>query len=386
MSSAVRLGAFYSAIFVGTGAMAPYMPVWFQDRGLTGAQIGLILAAPMLARMVTAPALAVWADSFRLRRMPLMLLALITAAAYGVMALPLGFSGWAVAWFLAATAFATLPPLTDVIALSRARSEGFNYGWPRGIGSAAFIVANVAAGALLVATSPDAVLAWIIAAALIAAAGARVLLPPDPVREHGGAGRVSERLAGVGQLLKDRTFLLAVVSVGLIQSAHTFYYSFSALAWKAQGIGEDLTGVLWGAGVAVEIVFLWFMEPWRRRLGPRNLLVIGGAAALVRWTAYAFAPPLWLLFPLQALHALSYAATFLASLQLVERLSTPLNVTAAQQINSAMSGGLLVGLATIASGALFDQVGAKGYLLMTAMTLAGLIGAVRLTASPRLDD
>ncbi|HEX2558509.1 MFS transporter [Phenylobacterium sp.] len=386
MSSAVRIGLCYSAIFVGTGAMAPYMPVWFAERGLSGAQIGLILSLPMLARVVTAPALAVWADSFALRRTPLILLSLATALGYLLMAAPFGFPWWMAVWFVAASAFATLPPLTDVVALARARTEGFNYGWPRGIGSAAFIVANIVAGALLVATSADAVLVWIVAAALLAALASRFLLPPDPVLEHGGVAELRERLAGLGLLLKDRLFLLAVLSVGLIQSAHAFYYSFSALAWKAQGIPENLTGVLWGVRVAVEIVFMWFLEPWRRKIGPRRLLVIGGLAALVRWTAYAFAPPLWLLFPLQALHALSYAATFLASLQLVERLSSPVNMTAAQTINSAFSSGLLAGLATLASGPLFDRYGAGGYLLMTAMSLIGVLGALRLYAARRLED
>lgn len=386
MSSAVRLGLCYSAIFVGTGAAAPYMPVWFAEQGLSGAQIGLILSLPMLARVITAPALAVWADSFVLRRTPLILLGLATAVGYLLMAAPFGFLWWLAVWFVAASAFSTLSPLADVIVLARARIEGFNYGWPRGIGSAAFIVANVSAGALLVATSSDVVLLWIVAAALASAAAARLLLPKDPVLEHGGVAKLRERLAGVGALLRDRLFLLVVLSVGLIQSAHAFYYGFSALAWKAQGIPEHLTGVLWGVGVAVEIAFMWFLEPWRRRIGPRRLLVIGGLAALVRWTAYAFAPPLWLLFPLQGLHALSYAATFLASLQLVERLSTPGNVTAAQTINSAFSGGLLAGLATLASGPLFDSHGAGGYLLMTAMSLAGVAGALRLYGARRLDD
>ena len=104
---------------------------------------------------------------------------------------------------------------------------------------------------------------------------------------------------------------------------------------------------------------MWFLEPWRRRVGPRNLLMLGGAAAVVRWGALAFSPPLWALFPLQMLHALSYAATFLASLLLVEQLSTPRNASAAQSLNSALSGGVLSGVATILSGWLFDRTVAR---------------------------
>ena len=113
--------------------------------------------------------------------------------------------------------------------------------------------------------------------------------------------------------------------------------------------------------------------------------MLGGAAAVVRWTALAYSPPLWALFPLQALHTLSFAATFLASLQLVEKLSTPANASAAQTINSALSGGLLMGVATIGSGWLYDVVGAKGYLAMALMSALGLAGALRLYGIKRLD-
>jgi PPP family 3-phenylpropionic acid transporter len=290
-----------------------------------------------------------------------------------------------VVWFAASATFSTLPPLTDVITLNRARRDGFNFGWPRGIGSAAFIVANVGVGALLTKGSPDIVLVWMLGAIALVALGARLLLPPDPVHEEGEAPPLKDRFAGLGELVRDPAFMTATVACGLIQSAHAFYYGFSTLAWKQQGIPESLTGVLWAVGVLAEILFLWYLEPWRARIGPRNLLVLGGVAALVRWTALAFSPPLWLVFPLQALHFLSYAATFLASLQLAEKLSGPRNASAAQTVNSALSGGVLMGVATMASGPLFDSYGARGYLLMSAMSVAGLIGAVRLYGLKRLD-
>jgi PPP family 3-phenylpropionic acid transporter len=46
---------------------------------------------------------------------------------------------------------------------------------------------------------------------------------------------------------------------------------------------------------------------------PKYSLSTPAIAAVVRWSALAVSPPLWLLFPLQTLHALSYAATFFAS-------------------------------------------------------------------------
>ncbi|HEV2531927.1 MFS transporter [Phenylobacterium sp.] len=385
MSLPLRLGLYYGAIFVGTGVSSPYLPVWFAHHGLSGAKIGLILSLPMMARAFTAPLLAVWADSFRLRRTALIVMGAVVTGLYVAMALPLGFAWWALVWFAASSLYTTMSPLADVITLSRAARDGFNFGWPRGIGSACFIVGNIGMGAILARGSPELVLVWMAAAVALASVAARLLLPPDPVHEEGHVAQLSDRMAGLSELLRDPAFMTATLSAGLIQSAHAFYYGFSTLAWKQQGIAPSMTGVLWGSAVAVEVGFMWFLEPWRRRMGPRNLLALGGVAAVLRWTALAFSPPLWALFPLQALHALSYAATFMASLQLVQRLSSPRNASAAQAINSSLSGGFISGVATMASGWLFDRYGAQGYLLMTAMCVAGSLGALRLYGMRRLD-
>jgi PPP family 3-phenylpropionic acid transporter len=120
------------------------------------------------------------------------------------------------------------------------------------------------------------------------------------------------------------------------------------------------------------------MEPWRRRAGPELMLVIGGCGACLRWIALAFSPPLWLLFPIQALHALSFTATFLATLRLTEQLSPPQSASPAQMLNAAISYGLLTGLATLASGPLFDAFGAAGYWAMVAVAGFGLAGAIGL--------
>lgn len=37
MPVTLRLGLFYGAIFIGTGASSPYLPVWFAHHGLSGA-------------------------------------------------------------------------------------------------------------------------------------------------------------------------------------------------------------------------------------------------------------------------------------------------------------------------------------------------------------
>ncbi|MDP1738567.1 MAG: MFS transporter [Caulobacter sp.] len=383
MSRAVLLGLFYCSVFVGTGASLPYMPVWFRAQGLSGLEIGIILSVPMLARVVISPFLAIWADGFAIRRTPIMLLGLGAGVCYGLIGLVSGFGPWLLFWLAASSLLSTVLPLVDVLSMRRARIEGFNYGVSRGIGSIAFVAANIGMGALLARTGPGLIIVWIAVAGVLTGIAARTLLPPDPVHETGERPGRRDRWRGVGELMRNRLFLLAVVSTSLIQATHAFYYAFSALLWRGQGLSDTVVGLLWATGVVVEIGFMWFLEPWRRRVGAEALVMMGGVAALVRWTAFAFAPPLWLLFPLQALHALSFAAVFMGSLQLIERNAPAHTASAAQTISSAVSGGLFIGLATLASGPLFDAVGERGYLGMSLLALLGLLGAWRLSLAGR---
>ena len=379
MTAAQRMALQYVLLFGATGVSLPFAGLWLSAQGLTGAQVGTVLAAPMLARLVTGPLLAVWADGFRLRRTPIALLGLVMALGYGLAGLADGFAARAVGWFIGATAMGALVPLTDVMTLRLAARLGFTFALPRGLGSAAFVVANIGMGVLLLATPVEAIIVWIVAASVAFAVSALLALPPEPVAD-GPPLLGRERFQGLGRLLGDPVFLITIFAVGAVQAAHAFQYCFSALLWKTQGITEAVTGQLWAFGVVVEIALMWLFEPWRRRIGigPWSLLMVGSAAAILRWSAMALAPPLWLLWPLQALHALTFAATFLAGVQLVERLSPPGTHTAAQMLSSVLSAGVLIGLATAVSGPLYDRFGAGGYWAMAALAGAGLLAAIPL--------
>lgn len=377
MRSLAASALIYGLIFAATGVSLPFAGLWLESRGLSGAEIAVILAAPLLARIVTGPLIAVWADGFRLRRTAIAWLAVVAAVAYGACALVEGFGVWLTLWFIAATAAASLIPLTDALALKLARQGGFAFSVPRGVGSLTFIAANVAMGLVLRSAGPDVILLWVVAASALVGIAA-LTAPPDPVTEPGR--QTGSRFAGLGQLLANRAFMIAIVAVGLIHAGHAFYYGFSAIAWREQGISTRDIGLLWGFSVVAELILMWGLEPWRRKagVGPFPVLVLGGLASVARWTALAFAPPLWMLWPLQALHALSFAAVFLATLQIIERLAPPGQATGAQMLYSSLSSGLLIGLATVVSGPLYDAYGTLGYLAMTALACAGLGLAVSI--------
>lgn len=378
MSSAPRTALQYILLFGTSGVTLPFAGLWFRSQGMSGAEIGALLALPMFGRIVSGPLLAVWADGFRLRRTAIALLGLAMAVGYGAAGLVDNFYVRALCWFVGATAAAALIPLSDVLTLRLSRRENYPFSLPRGCGSLAFVVANIGMGALLTMMPADIIIVWIVSSSALIALSAWLCLPAEPVQLDGVQISKLARFQGLGRLAKNRTFVCAILGIGAVQAAHGFYYGFSAIAWKAQGISESMTGLLWAFAVAVEIGFMWVVEPWRKRkgFGAFPLLMVGVTAAVIRWLFMALEPSFWWLWPLQAMHALTFAATYLAGVEIVEALSPPQDHTAAQTLSSVVAAGFLIGLATAVSGQLYDAYGTQGYMAMAVLAALGGVFAV----------
>jgi PPP family 3-phenylpropionic acid transporter len=164
-------------------------------------------------------------------------------------------------------------------------------------------------------------------------------------------------------------FLLAA---SLAQSCHAFYYGFGTLNWKAIGYSPALIGFLWGLGVMAEIVLFTFSNRVVQKLGPVKLMVIGTSCGLLRWTLLALSPPLWLLLPVQCLHAGTFGAAHLGAMHFIARAVPGHLVGTAQSIYSAITVGVFMAGGQYASGHLFATHGAYGYLLMTGFSVLAL--------------
>jgi PPP family 3-phenylpropionic acid transporter len=189
--------------------------------------------------------------------------------------------------------------------------------------------------------------------------------------------RARGRGLGLG-LLRNRNVLLLLLASGLIQGSHALHYGFSVLYWDSAGIPPDLSGVLWTIGVVAEIGLLVAGRRGIGHLGPAALIGIGGVAGALRWVVTASTTDPWIIGPLQALHALSFAATMLGAAGLLARLVPPELGATAQTLHAALGPGLGMLLLTGASGPLYARFGGLAFLAMAAACLAALIPAALL--------
>jgi DHA1 family multidrug resistance protein-like MFS transporter len=83
-------------VMIGFGALLPVLPLFVQEQGIDAAQLGLIVAAWPLAKLISEPIFGWWAD--RHRRKPQMVVGLIVLAIASV--LPLFLSSFAALFML----------------------------------------------------------------------------------------------------------------------------------------------------------------------------------------------------------------------------------------------------------------------------------------------
>ena len=371
---ALKLGLFYAAYFLFGGIQLPFFPLWLEAKGLDPATIGLVIAAPMLVRIVAVPIITRAADRTRALKATLVIASAVGALAMTAVGWVEGAVAILVTFVIAAVAFSPVLSLTDAYALCGLGARGRAYGPVRLWGSVAFIAGNVGAGYLL-GVIAAVHLIWLIVAALIVTVIAAIALDPlDAAIAPAGEPQASPRL-----LWRNAALLAVVAAASLTQGSHALYYGFSTLEWRAAGLSGTAIGMLWGLGVLAEIVLFAFSA--RLTIAPTVLLALGAAGAVLRWGAMAFDPPAAMLPALQCLHAASFGAAHLGAMGFLAR-AVPRDLAATAQGMVATASGVVMAVATGLSGPVYAASGSLAYLAMAAMAVAGLacaLGAHRLS-------
>jgi len=364
----IRLATLHAALSAVSGIQTPLWPIFLAWRGLDPVEIGLVLSAAYIVKIVSNPIAGYVSDRLGDRRMPLIVLAVIALLAYAPFATVTGFVPLFVLTLLAAGAFTALTPLADNLTLLAISGQRLHYGHVRVWGSIAFLVFSGLSTDLLIDRPPLLIL-WTLLAGLAFAVFACWRLPRvRGERQAAGGAR------GMGTLLKSPIFVLFVGAAALNQTSNTALYGFATLHWRAGGLSGAEIGGLWAEMVAAEAIFFSFGHRIAARVGSHWLLIAGGAGGIVRWIVTASTVDPILLASVQWMHYLTFTATHLAAMYFIQR-SIPIELSGrAQALYSAIANGLNFGLFLPVVGLLYAGIGGSLTFLVMAGVSAGGLG------------
>ena len=381
-SALARFALLYAALYAAFGAASPFLPAFFGSRGLAAEEIGIALASGTAMRLIAGPLVARLADR---QRAWSKLLAGCAAAAAGCALLFLPAHGfWIMLTIVLAQAamLAPLAPLSDALALSASGSvairpgeKGFQYGWVRGVGSAAFIAGSVLSGE---AARPFGLPAAIWLNAALLSVAALCALPLPGIAGHSSSATPEDRPGGMLHLLKLPVFRRLMLTAALVLGSHALHDGFAVISWSAAGIDTGTSSLIWSESVAAEVVVFLVIGPaLLKRLGPGPAAALAAAAGILRWTAMAVSTQVVALALVEPLHGFTFALLHLAAMRVIaETVPRPLAATA-QALYGTLAVGVANALLTLGSGWLYANFGVAGFWAMAALCAGGAAGRVR---------
>lgn len=187
-------------------------------------------------------------------------------------------------------------------------------------------------------------------------------LPHTPPQKTGGRVTIGDILGFKAlKLLKDRSFLIFVISSLLICIPLAFYYNFTNMYLN----DLKMTGVAakQSMGQMSEVIFMVLMPWFFVRLGVKKMLLIGMLAWILRYVLFAsgdMGDLVWMLYLGIILHGVCYDFFFVTGQIYVDKKAGPEIRASAQGLIALVTYGLGIGIGSVLSGQIVDLFTVNG--------------------------
>ena len=366
MWHSIPLTLFWFVYFGSLGIFYPYFALYLRENaGLTGTEVGLILAISPLIGMLAGPFWGQLADRTGARSRMLALLTLGTALGYLGLGSAAGF--WSIGLATAALAVVgtAIFPIMTSVSLAILRDEGrYAFGRVRVWGTVGYFILILLFPWLLTliqpvgntsavnSSQPDLGLMFPITASLVFGAALIAFLLP-----RSGAVALRAQRGDWRELVHNRAFLrfllFALIAHFLMHGPMWLFPLF------VRSRGGDLSTIrnMWILMLLFEIPLVLSTGSGLKRLGARGLLGVGVLVGGLRWILCAVITDATLLFAVQALHGVTVVGLNLGSPLYLDVVAPEKLRSTAQGILSMVSAGIAGIVSNASAGWLIDRSG-----------------------------
>ncbi len=334
-SPGARLAACFFTYFAMSGLLAPFMPLYFQSRGLSAAEVGMVMALAQGLRVVGSNFWGWMADRTHPRTKVLRLTAIAIAVSFAGFLAPGGF-GWIVVVMFFLHFFMTAQmPVAEALAMARLRGDPAAYGRLRVWGSVGYVVVVVGAGLLFDAAG----IQWAPVLGLVLAG--MMVMSAFGVRDEAVVQPDAKAGPSMRQRLRQPAVRWFLVSAALMVFAHGAFYSYFSLYLARLGYSKSVIGGFWMVGILFEILIFYGQGRLFARFSVYQLLSACFLLAALRFVMVAeLAAFWWMILASQVLHAATFALHHSASVYLMQRWFSGRSASSGQALYVSISYGV----------------------------------------------
>ncbi len=386
--AAIRPDAAVRGLFLTSGfviaAFFPFLALFLSNKGLSDSQIGFVIAAMALARILLNPIWGHLADSTLGRRTSLQIGLLAAAVCALLLARAHAMAEVTVAGFLLAGSMVTFGPNIDAITLEHLGAERMSaYGRIRAWESLSYAVGCLVLGALFQATDVGWAMPVYAVASVSVFAWSFTLVHDAPRHEASSDGR----LGAVGAVFRAAPrFWWLLVAMFLVWTGFNAAWNFIALKIVSEGGGPLLVGLGTAAGGTVEVFMMRASPALQSRFGLRRVYALGCAIYATGFLLWGLISNPAIVSFLTMFEGMAFSLLFTTSVVIVGRLLPSSLYSTGNSVAQMVAFGLGPILGAGLGGLVYQHAGPVVlYSGASALALGGAAVAWFTLRGPELD-
>lgn len=364
--SVYKLCAFLFFFHSSVTLIISYLPVYFaQEKGLSGTEIGWLLAIGPFAAIFSQPFWGYMSDKYKtVKYIMIICMASVLICSYFLFQMNVLTALLIASFFL----FAFMSPvgaLGDSLVQKTAVQQKVSFGRIRMWGSLGFACTALIGGQILDFIGIENLSYVYLVYASIAFF---VCLIISDVKINNKPVTVINAL----ELRKNIPFMMFLLVIILITISHRANDSFLGLYITELGGTEKQIGWAWFIAVTTEAIVFATSAIWFRRYHPLTFIFISGVIYSIRWILLSFVSTAEMLLALQFLHGINFGLFYLVAFQYVTRLVPEELQATGHLLLISVFFGLSGIIGSIAGGAILEHAGGSIlYLTMGGLALLG---------------
>ncbi len=364
--------SFYFFNYAAWAALFPFLPLFYQQAGLNGYQIGLLTGIPPLTTVISGPIWGGLGDyTHQYKRLLIVAVVGVLASVYGMLHAQ---TFAALAPLVVAYAFFLAPviPMVDHTTVELLGERKSQYGKQRLWGSIGWGISAPIIGVV----AERAGLSWGFFGFLALYFCVLLVILGLPVRKT----RLGIPFwSGLRDLLSNRqlALFLLIVLVGGTGFAVASNFLFLHLEWL--GASRTLMGISQSFATFSELPVLFYSGWLLRRFGARNLVLFSLLAFAARALLYSFLKSPWMVLPVQLLHGMTFSLMWASGIAYVSEIAPEgMGATSLSLFASVMAGmGGMLG--SVLGGWMFDTIGTTAMFRWTGLSVLAFLVVMVLT-------
>ncbi|GIN57492.1 putative transporter YwbF [Lederbergia ruris] len=344
-----------------------FLPLLFRFKGLSPAQIGIVLSVGPIVAIFSQPFWGVVSDKKQSVKNVIIFLLMATL----ITGLAVFFSPTMSLLILMMMIFhffmSPIQPLLDSLSTVFAKEKRVSYGSIRVWGSIGFAIASFVLGTIIGIIGIQYL--WIIYSIIIIRVLFIAIRLTDPIVE-----KKPLTTKGFQQAFRNARFLGFLIAILFIAIPHRMNDSMLAIYLKSLGASEGRIGLAWTFSALSEAPVVAIMYILMKRIPLLLLLGIASFFYTCRWFLYGLLTDPMMIIYSQALHSVTFAIFMVSALQYIATIIPEEMLATGQTAYYATFNGLATIIGSAAGGYLMEQFG--GGFIYKMGSISALIGTL----------